>query len=234
MLLMLVMFPFLAISSQGCVFAQSGSNGETVFQNVYKNFLNAPISFPYTQNNQILDEIAKLSTTEDFSSVVRAKTHLMLCLSYIFRDDLVSAYKEILKALPLMEKSVPQGQDSVVFSKMKSSVEKGVIKDHARLVSMPEFSENARQIAERINLLIEGRENYRKSIEQCIQRYRPILKTSIDNLIKENNLEGSETEILRKKFEQKYLGKIEKDGYFLISDLKQDFTQYLFEKLFSD
>jgi len=60
------------------------------------------------------------------------------------------------------------------------------------------------------------------------------LKASLDDLLKENNLQGAEAESLRKKLEQKYLDKIEKDGYFFIYDLKQDFSQYLFEKLFSN
>ncbi|MCM8788727.1 MAG: hypothetical protein NC907_02940 [Candidatus Omnitrophica bacterium] len=231
-----ILFSLLAILSASYVFAQSGSigNGEDTFQEIYKRFSNAPIAFPYKQDYQIVDGLKKLSVREDVSLFVKTKAHLMICLSCIFCDDLVSAYREILKALPLMGKSVPIGQDGLVFSKVKTSIENGVIKDHAGLVSLPELNENARQIAERINLLIEGKENYRKSVEQCSQKYRPILKATIEQLMKDNKLEGPESEKLRKALEEKYLSKIEKDGYFLISDLKQDFSTYLFEKLLSD
>ncbi len=131
-----------------------------------------------------------------------------------------------------MEKSVLQGQNSSVFSTTKSAIEKGTIKNYAVLSSMPEFNENAKQIAERLNFLIEGRENYRKSVEQCAQKYKVIFYANLNTLLDENNIKGDEASSLKKKLEQKYLNKIEKDGYFLSCDLKQDLSQYMFEKLF--
>ncbi|MCX7705275.1 MAG: hypothetical protein N2115_03320 [bacterium] len=220
----------------GCAFAQSGSiyTVENAFQEIYSKFSKSGISDTGIQDNQVIDELKKLSQREDVSSVVRAKSYILLCLSYIFQNNLSSAYNEILKAIPVMEKSTVQGQDTTVFSRMKASIEKNIVKDYQGLIKMPEFSGNARQIVGKINFLIEGRENFEKSVEQCKQKYKPILKAAIESLIKENKLEGSEAENLRKQLEQKYLSKIEKDGYFLICDLKQDFWQYLFEKLFSD
>ncbi|MGB9642643.1 MAG: hypothetical protein ACPL3Q_05535 [Candidatus Ratteibacteria bacterium] len=186
------------------------------------------------QYGQLTDELIKLINNDDTPFEIKVKAGLMLCLSYIFQNNLASACSVILKVVPSMEKAVPQGQDPTIFTRVKSVIEKGTIKDISVLMQTPEFNADARQIAERINLLIESRENYKKSIEMCAQKYRPILKASLDDLIRENNLQGAEAESLRKKLEQKYLDKIERDGYFLIYELKQDFSQYLFEKLFSN
>lgn len=228
-------FLLLSLLSFGCAFGQGviADKGEAVFQEVFAKFSKSPISSTPGQQNQAIDEFKKILLREDVSPIVKTKSYILLCLSYIFQGDLSCAYNEVIRSIPVMEKSV-QGQNNTVFSRVKSSIENGAVKDYSRLIQMPEFNENARQILERINLLIEGNENYRKSVEQCSQKYKPILKTSIENLIKENRLEGSEADDLRKKLEHKYLEKIEKDGYFLISDLKQDFIQYLFERLFSD
>ena len=230
------MFYVLVVFFSGCAFAQNGSTiqGTTIYQNIYEKFLGSFVSDAGNQYGQLPDELTKLINNENTPPEIRAKSGLMLCFSYIFQNDLASAFNVILKAVPSMEKAFPQGQDPAVFAGLKSSIEKGPIKDSTRLMQTSELNADARQIAERINLLIEGRENYKKSIETCAQKYRPILKASLDDLLKENNLQGAEAESLRKKLEQKYLDKIEKDGYFFIYDLKQDFSQYLFEKLFSN
>jgi len=220
----------------GCAFAQNGTTGQgaTTYQNIYEKFLVSFVSDAGNQYGQLPDELTNLINSENTPPEIKAKSGLMLCLSYIFQNNLAAALNVILKAVPVMEKVVPQGQDATAFTRVKASIEKGMIKDFTRLMQTPELNENARQVAERINLLIEGRENYKKSIEICAQKYKPILKTTLDDLIKENNLQAAEAEYVRKKLEQKYLDKIEKDGYFFIYDLKQDFSQYLFEKLFSN
>lgn len=231
----IVYLGFLCVVFCGCVSAQSVSEdaGESVFQGIFSKFSKTNLSSAPGQDTQIVDEFKKLSDSQDVSVKVRLKSHIILCLSYIFQDDLTSAYNEALKMFSLLEKS-PHLQERSTFLVVKTNIEKGEIKDFTKLAQMPDFNENARQILRRINLLIEGRENYRRNVAQCASKYRLIFKETLDNLLKENNISGDEAVSLRKKLEQKYLSKIERDGYFLIYDLKQDFSQYLFEKLFSD
>ncbi len=163
------LFLVLGFAVGGCSFAQEKTSDIDAdgFNNIYAKFLRSPISDTSESYNQIIDELNKILNRQDLASVTKAKTSILIILSYIFQNNFLSAFNEIVKAIPLMEKSVPQGQNSSVFSTTKSAIEKGTIKNYAVLSSMPEFNENAKQIAERLNLLIEGRENYRKSVEQC-------------------------------------------------------------------
>jgi hypothetical protein len=205
-----------------------------IYQNIYDTFSKSFVSDGTTQYNQVIDDLTKLLNNQDIPSEIKAKAGVLLSLSYIFQDNISAAHREIVKALPLMEKSVPQTQDALVFSKVKSIIEKSQVKNCSEMVLLPEFNASSIDMAKKLTFLIEGRENYKKSVQQCAQKYKLIFKETFDNLVKENKIPPDAAESLRKKIEPKYMSKIEKDGYFLISDLKQEFSQYLFETLFSN